>query len=216
MEKCLSFLRDLKKNNNREWFQANRIRYEECRAEHLEFIETLISGAGLFDPELGPVNPKSTVFRINRDIRFSKDKSPYKTHFGAFINRYGRSLEKAGYYFHLEPGGSFIGGGIYRPGSDVLKKIRQEIFEDPEEFSGIVREKKFREFFGGLSDDRLVNAPKGYPKDFEYIDLLKYKSYMVSRELEDEQVTSDGLADIVLKGMRIMYPMIRFVNNALE
>jgi uncharacterized protein (TIGR02453 family) len=98
----------------------------------------------------------------------------------------------------------------------VLKKIRQEIFEDPEEFSGIVREKKFCEFFGGLSDDTLVTAPKGYPKDFEYIDLLKYKSYMVSRELEEKQVTSDGLADFVLKGMRIMYPMIRFVNNALE
>ncbi len=216
MKKSLSFLRDLKKNNNRDWFQANRDRYEEARTEHLAFIETLISGIGLFDPDLGPVNPKSTIFRINRDIRFSKDKSPYKTHFGAFINREGRNLEKAGYYFHLDPEGSFIAGGIYHPGSEVLKKVRQEIFENPEEFTGIIGEAKFRQLFGELYDDRLKTAPKGFPKDFEYIGLLKYKSYMVSRNLKEEQVIAEGLADETLKVMRMMHPLIRFINYALE
>jgi uncharacterized protein (TIGR02453 family) len=216
MKKSLSFLRDLEKHNNRDWFQANRARYDEARVEILAFIETLVSQIGLFDPELGPVNPKSTLFRINRDIRFSRDKSPYKTNFGAFIAREGKKSGYAGYYFHLDPTGSFMAGGIYHPEPEVLKKVRQEVYENPEEFLGIVTEKTFREYFGELYDDRLKTCPKGYPKDFEYIDLLRYKSYLVSRDFKENLLSSGGLLEETLKGMRLVHPLVRFINYALE
>jgi uncharacterized protein (TIGR02453 family) len=216
MEKSLSFIRDLKKNNHKEWFHANRPRYDEARAEFTAFIEQLISEIGMFDPDLGPADAKSTLFRINRDIRFSKDKSPYKTNFGAFIIKGGKKSGNAGYYFHLEPGGTFIGGGVYHPEADILKKVRQEIYGNPEEFSEIINNSAFKEYFGEMYDDRLKNAPKGFPPDFEYIDLLKYKSYIVSRSFEEKLLKGNGLLPETVKAYRLMYPLIRFINYALE
>ena len=216
MKRSLSFIKELKKNNNKEWFHANRSLYDEARAEFIAFIEILVSEIGIFDPELGPVNPKSTIFRINRDIRFSRDKSPYKTNFGAFIIKGGKKSGNAGYYFHLEPGGTFIGGGVYHPEPEILKKVRDEIYGNPEEFNRILKEEKFYEYFGELYDDRLKNAPKGYPKDFEYIDLLRYKSYIVSRAFEEKLVRGDGLLKEVLTAFRMMHPLVRFINYALE
>ncbi len=216
MRKSLSFIADLQKNNNREWFQANRKRYDEARGEFVAFIELLISRIAGFDPDLGPVNAKNTIFRINRDIRFTKDKSPYKTNFGAFMKKGGKKSPYAGYYFHIEPGGSFAAGGIYHPENDVLKKVRSEIFENPEEFLQIVMEKSFREYLGEFYDHQLKTAPQGYPKDFEHMDLLKYKSYIVSRGFDDALVTGEGLLEETLKAFRMMHPLIRFINYALE
>ena len=216
MKKSLSFLHDLNKNNSREWFQANRKYYDEARAEFLVFVENLISEIGLFDPDLGPVSPKNSVFRINRDIRFSKDKSPYKTHFGAFIIKAGKKSGNAGYYFHLDPEGTFIGGGVYHPEPEILKKVRNEIYGNPEEFRDIIRDRAFYDYFGELYDDRLKTAPKGFPKDFEFIDLLKYKSYIVSRPFDENFVTGSNLLNETVRGFRMMYPMIRFINYALE
>jgi uncharacterized protein (TIGR02453 family) len=216
MKKSLSFIRQLKSNNNKQWFDANRKVYEEARAEFTAFIETLVSEIGIFDPDLGPVNPKNTLFRINRDIRFSKDKSPYKTNFGAFIIKGGKKSGNAGYYFHLDPDGTFAGGGVYHPEAEILKKVRQEIYENPEEFNEIINDKKFMDYFGEMYDDRLKTAPKGFPKDFKYIDLLKYKSYIVSRAFDEKTVTGDELLEETLKAFRLMYPMIRFINYALE
>jgi len=215
MKKSLSFLSDLQTNNNREWFQANRRRYEEGRSEYLAFIEALVSELGIIDQDLGPVDPKNAMFRINRDIRFSRDKSPYKTNFGAFIAKGGKKSGNAGYYFHLDPQGSFIAGGIYHPEPEILKRVRQEIYENPEEFIEIIEDKAFRDYFGELFDDRLKTSPKGYPGDFEFIDLLKYKSYMVSRELDEKLVGGDGLLEETLKASRMMHPMVRFINYAL-
>ena len=215
MKKSLSFISDLKNNNHKEWFHANRKRYDEARGEFLAFVETLVNEIQVFDPTLGPVEPKSTVFRINRDIRFSRDKSPYKTNFGAFMVPGGKKSGNAGYYFHLEPGASFTGGGVYHPMPDVLKIIRNEIYENAEEFKGIIEEKKFNDYFGEFYDDRLKTAPKGFSKDFEHIDLLKYKSYIVSRSHEDVLVTSDRLVEEVVKDFRLMYPLIKFINFAL-
>jgi uncharacterized protein (TIGR02453 family) len=216
MKTSLSFIRDLKKNNNKEWFQANRSRYDEARAEFLAFIEKLVAEIGLFDTELGPVNPKNTLFRINRDIRFSKDKSPYKTNFGSFIIKGGRKSGNAGYYFHLDPDGTFVGGGVYHPEAGVLKRVRNEIYGNPEEFESIIKEGAFYDYFGELYDDRLKTAPKGYPKDFEYIDLLKYKSYIVSRAFDEKLVTGDRLLVETVRAFRLMHPLIRFINYALE
>jgi uncharacterized protein (TIGR02453 family) len=216
MKKSLSFIRELKENNHREWFQANRGLYEEARSEFIAFIENVVSGIGLFDPELGPVDPRKALFRINRDIRFSKDKSPYKTNFGAFIIKGGKKSGNAGYYFHLEPGGSFVGGGVYYPEADILKKVRNEIYGNPEEFRSIITNKNFRDYFGELYDHRLKTVPKGYPKDFKDMDLLQYKSYIVSRSLDEPLMMGDGLLEETLKAYRLMHPMIRFINHGLE
>ncbi len=216
MKKSLSFLQKLKRNNNKEWFHANRASYDEARAEFLAFVEMLVSEIGMFDPDLGPIDPRKTLFRINRDIRFSRDKSPYKTNFGSFIIKGGKKTGNAGYYFHLDPEGTFIGGGVYHPEAEILKKVRHEIYGNPEEFREIITEKSFRKKFGDMYDDQLKTAPKGYPKDFEHIDLLKYKSYIVSRQLDDKLVYGVQLLKETLASYRLMNPMIRFINYALE
>ena len=216
MIKSLTFLQKLTKNNNKEWFHANRASYDEARAEFIAFVEILVSEIGMFDPDLGPIDPRKTLFRINRDIRFSRDKSPYKTNFGSFIIKGGKKTGNAGYYFHLDPEGTFIGGGVYHPEAEILKKVRHEIYGNPEEFREIIMEKNFRKKFGEMYDDQLKTAPKGYPKDFEHIDLLKYKSYIVSKQFDEKLVTGDGLLKETLDSYRIMYPMIRFINYALE
>ena len=216
MKTSLSFLQDLKKNNNKEWFHANRSRYDESRAEFLAFIESVVSEIGLFDTDLGPVDAKKTLFRINRDIRFSKDKSPYKTNFGAFIIKGGKKSGNAGYYFHLDPEGTFAGGGVYHPETHILKKVRQEIYGNPEEFITIITDRNFRDYFGDMYDDRLKTAPKGYPKEFEHMDLLQYKSYIVSRQFDTELVTGGGLVAETIRAFRLMHPMIRYINYALE
>ena len=215
MKKSLSFISDLKKNNQKEWFHANRPRYEEARGEFLAFIETLINEIQVFDPSAGSIDAKGAIFRINRDIRFSKDKSPYKTNFGAFIVPGGKKSGNAGYYFHLDPEGTFAGGGVYHPMPDILKKIRNEIYGNPEEFNEIIRGKEFYNYFGDMYDDRLKTPPKGFPKDFEYIELLKYKSYIVSKSFDTETVTGDNLVAEVTKAFRLMYPLNRFINFAL-
>ncbi len=216
MKTSLSFIKDLKNNNNKEWFHANRPRYDEAKAEFLAFIESIVSEIGLFDTDMGPIDAKKTLFRINRDIRFSKDKSPYKTNFGAFIIKGGKKSGNAGYYFHLDPEGTFAGGGVYHPEAHILKKVRHEIYGNPEEFREIITDKAFNDYFGEMYDDRLKTAPKGYPKDFEHLDLLKYKSYIVSRQFDTKLVTGGGLLEETVRAFRLMHPMIRFINYGLE
>ena len=140
----------------------------------------------------------------------------YKTNFGAFLARGGKKSGFAGYYFHIEPGGCFIAGGIYHPEPEILKKVRQEIFENPEEFQEIISGKTFREYFGELYDDRLKTPPRGFPRDFAQIDLLRYKSYIVSRDLPESLLEGEGLLKETLRGMRLAYPLVRFINYALE
>jgi uncharacterized protein (TIGR02453 family) len=216
MQKSLSFIKSLKLNNNREWFHANKGHYEEARNEFHSFIENISNEIGLLDPDLGQVDVRSSVFRINRDIRFSKDKSPYKTNFGAFIAKGGKKSGNAGYYFHLEPGNSFAGGGIYHPPPDALKAIRNEIYENAEEFVGIIRNKEFYDYFGDLWDgDMLKTPPKGFPKDFKHIDLLRHKSYTVWRNVDDEMLLGETLTDVTLQTFRLMIPLNRFINFSL-
>jgi uncharacterized protein (TIGR02453 family) len=215
MKKSLSFISDLKNNNHTEWFHANRPRYDEARGEFLAFVDTLIGEIQAFDPSVSPADAKSAIFRINRDIRFSNDKSPYKTNFGAFIVPGGKKSGNAGYYFHLDPDGSFAGGGVYHPMPDILKKIRNEIYGNPEEFKGIIEGKEFYDYFGDMYDDRLKTPPKGFPKEFEHIDLLKYKSYIVSRGFDNHTLTGDRLVEETVKTFRLMYPLNKFINYAL-
>ena len=147
----VKFLKDLKKHNNKPWFDANRKIYEAAKADYLNFIQKVIDSHGKNDPEIRNIVAKDCLFRINRDVRFSKDKSPYKTNFGASINKGGKqSVSTAGYYFHLQPGESFTGGGIWMPEKENLQKIRQEVDYNLDDFKKIISGKKFKTVFGEL------------------------------------------------------------------
>ena len=215
MEKVLGFLKQLAENNNREWFNDNRKWYEESREKLLFLTDVLINEIGDFDPAVRGLQPKDCVFRIFRDVRFSKDKRPYKTNFGSFICKGGRKSMNPGYYFHIEPGGCFIAGGVYMPPSPVLKSIRNYVADHAEEFLEITSESDFEKQFPEMYDDKLKLAPKGFPKDHEHIDLLKYKSYIFSKTLADRVVTSDDYIKKVVQFYEQLYPVNVFLYEAL-
>jgi uncharacterized protein (TIGR02453 family) len=207
-----NFLVQLKENNNREWFQSNKVWYDESKEDFENFVSKLISEINQFHPEIGPIDPKSTVFRIYRDVRFSRDKAPYKTNMGAHVVVGGKKSGNAGYYFHLEPDGSFLAGGAHMPSPDQLKTLRKEIYENIDEFLGIINNKGFSQYFGELMGEKLVNPPRGFPADFPHIELLKHKGYTVWKSLPDDTVQGQGLLKELGKGFRIMKPFIDFIN----
>lgn len=216
MKDVLRFLSELRENNNKEWFDKNRARYEESRKKVLFLTELVNQEIVKFDPEVGIQNPKDCVFRIFRDVRFSNDKTPYKINMGSFISKGGRKGTGAGYYIHIEPGGSFFGGGAYHPEADALKAFRTEIFDHPEDFRAIVQRPSFLKFFPEMYDDKLRTAPKGFPKDFPDIDLLKYKSYAFTSRLDDSEVTGSDFVKHIIDGFRELAPANRFLNIALD
>ena len=169
MDAVLRFLRKLKKNNNKPWFEANRNGYTEAKQEVETFLEGLIASYGKTDDAISRLTPKDCMFRINRDVRFSKDKSPYKTNFGAFINPGGKKSTLAGYYLHIEPGASFAGGGLWMPMPAELAKIRQEIDYNLPEFTAILgASSSFKKQFGLLYSEK--NCPCDvFPKDMTTI-----------------------------------------------
>jgi uncharacterized protein (TIGR02453 family) len=190
----LQFLSALKENNTKEWFDLNRDWYQKTRKSFEAFVGKLIPELIKMDKEIGSLEVKDSVFRIFRDVRFSPDKTPYKSHMGAFVAKGGRKSRLGGYYFHMEPGNSVLAGGIWMPDAPVLKALRSEIYSYPEEFRAILDSKGFKKHFGELDKDMglLKTAPKDFPKDFPEIDLLKYKSYTVSKSIpnnlfEDEK-----------------------------
>lgn len=216
MQEVLNFLSELKENNNKEWFDLNRDRYQECRKKVLFLTELVIHEVGKFDSEIGNLEAKDCVFRIFRDVRFSNDKTPYKTNMGSFIAKSGRKSFNAGYYVHIEPGASFVGGGSYCPPADALKAMRTEIFDHPEEFKQLVRSESFRKIYPEFYDDKLKTAPKGFPKDFPDIDLLKYKSFAFGSTIDDSVVASDAYVTKIVGSLKELYLVNRFLNNAIE
>ncbi|MCF8335961.1 MAG: DUF2461 domain-containing protein [Bacteroidales bacterium] len=212
----LDFLRDLAANNNKEWFHANKYRYQLVRKEFEQYVALLIAEIASFDESIKNLHPKDCIFRINREIRFARDKSPYKTNFGAFIAPGGRKGGYAGYYFHVEPANSFVEGGIYRPSSGSLKAIRTDIFENTEEFKEIIYDPDIVEQFGTIiTDEKLKTAPKGFPKDFKDVDLLNYKDYTVLKPLEEDLLTSEHLTGALLEAFETVYPLNVFINEAI-
>lgn len=207
-----TFLNDLKFNNNREWFQENRTTYESCKLNIIHAVELLIHEISSFDQSISGVLPKKSIFRINRDIRFSNNKLPYKTNFGAFIAPEGRNSGKAGYYFHIEPGNSFIGGGIYMPPSPVLKAIRNEIFENYEEFLEIVTDHDFVKYFKELTGEKLKTRPRGYTDDFEGIEYLKLKHFTVINYKSDDYFKDENAFKNLLTEFESIYAFNRFLN----
>ena len=211
------FLSALRQNNNREWFQQYKQEYEKARREYESFVGGLIPEISMLDPNIGLPGLKDCLFRIYRDVRFSNDKSPYKTHFGAFIGKGGRKTTGAGYYIHIEPGSSMIAGGVYQPQPEVLRLIRNEIYFNSSEFREIISAPLFVELFHQLDDfDKMKLPPKDFPADFAGMDLLKYRSYIVERMLTDDEVTQPGFRNRVLDIFKAMIPFHAFLNRAIN
>jgi len=209
------FLDTLKINNNRDWFIENRSFYLEAKDNFELFVQEIINKIADFEPIIKGLEVKSCVYRINRDIRFSHDKSPYKSHLGAFIVRGGKKNgdKFAGYYIHIEPGNSIIAGGSYMPPTPWLSAIREKIAEEPERLINITSNKDFIKYFGSIDGEKLKKAPKGYPPDHPHIDLLKYKSYLVVNEVPDKNVLNPEYFDHVIKVLKAMKPFNDFLND---
>lgn len=215
-KEVFQFLDALQENNTREWFTANKPLYENAHRQVEAFVQQVIDGVVAFDKDIEPIAASKCIFRIYRDVRFSKDKLPYKTNFGASIAKGGRKMGTAGYYLHLEPGGSFVGGGIYMPEAATLKKIRSEIYFNSTEFISILKEKEFKKIYGELVDfDKLKKAPKDFPADFVDIDMLKYRSYVVTQLVSKELILSPGYLTHVLHAFRTMKPLVDFLNRGI-
>ena len=216
----ISFLKELKKNNNKPWFDENRPKYESAKADFIQFIQKVIDTHGKKDPTINTLVAKDCLFRINRDIRFAKDKSPYKTNFGASINKGGKqSVSSAGYYFHLQPGQTFAGGGIWMPAPEDLRKVRQEIDYNFADFKKIIGAKKFKSVYGDLSHEaeyKLTRLPKGYEADNPAAEYLKLKSFIASIELKDAELTDKDLVRKTVNAFEALQPLIEFINQSME
>ena len=214
----LKFLKGLKKNNNKPWFDAHRDDYENARDDFENFIQAVIDAHGKKDSDIKNLTAKKCLFRINRDVRFAKDKSPYKKNFAANMDKGGKKSGLAGYYFHLEPGNSFIGAGIWQPEPSSMKNIRQEIDYNADEFRKIVNAPKFKKIFGGLytgEDVQLKKVPQGFEKDNPAAEYLKFKSWMVLQEITDEELLSKTLLKKTLEAFAMAQPFVKFINRPL-
>lgn len=216
-KETLAFLQDLEDNNNRDWLQANKQEFEKAKANFAEFVGELIVGISKFDTEVSGLAPDACIFRIYRDIRFSKDKSPYKTHFGAYISPGGRKTNSPGYYIHIQPGGqSFLAAGKHMPEPKELLAIRQAVAEKTGEFLKIVENKKFAALFGNMHGESLKTAPKGFPTDHPAVEYLKLKGFTVATPQErDEAVISADFSVNVVKTFKETKPLIDFLRRAL-
>ena len=216
----LSFLKELKKNNNKPWFDTNRHKYVSAKNDFENFVEKIIAVTSDFDPDIKGLQVKNCTFRINRDIRFSKDKTPYKANMGASFNRGGKKSLFAGYYFHMEPGGkSFAGGGLWMPESMELKKVRQEIDYCYPEFRKIITSPAFKKQYPGLEmseSQMLVNIPKGYDKENPAASFLRLKSFIATKNLTDSDLESSSLLKVVTASFNALMPLVKFINRAVE
>lgn len=215
----IKFLKTLSSNNNKPWFDAHRSDYLEAKSDFEYFVSALIKASAKFDSDIKDLQVKDCVFRIHRDIRFSKNKTPYKTNMAASLDHGGKKSIYAGYYFHLEPGKSFVAGGIWMPEVNELKKIRQEIDYCFDEFKGIISDKKFRKEYGELDTSdgiKLSNLPRGYEKDNPAAEFIKLKSVLALRNIPDTELKRKDLVNYVAKSFSTLTPLIKFINRSLS
>ena len=218
-QNTFEFLKDLKQNNDRDWFLANKPRFEDAKKEFENFIDQLIGEITRFDNSIAHHSAKNCIFRIYRDVRFSKDKSPYKSHFGAHISSAAKRSEihsRAGYYIHIEPGGSMLAGGAYLPQGPWIKAIRQEISYNADDLKRILNKPAFKDYFGEMEGEKLKRAPKGYDPDHPEIELLKYKSFLAANKCADEQVLSSDFPVHCANVFKALYPFDQFLNMAID
>ena len=211
-----NFLKSLSKNNNRDWFNENKGLYTEAQQDVVALITDLIEEMSSFDEEIAKLDAKKSLFRIYRDTRFSKDKSPYKTNFGASLGM-GKGSQKAGYYLHIEPGKSFLAGGVYQPESAVLKEIRKEISAFGDEFLEVLNHKDFKKYFGELDQgDQLQKVPQGFEKDDKMAEYLKLKNFIVVYHIKDEEFLNPNVAKDFAKIYKAMKPLNDFLDTPFK
>jgi uncharacterized protein (TIGR02453 family) len=216
IKNALTFLSKLKRNNRKEWFDKNKPGYLEIKGEFEELVGKFIKELGKADDSVKALEAKNCLFRIYKDVRFSKDKTPYKTHIGAYIAQDGRKSEYAGYYLHIEPGASFLAGGIWMPEADVLKGIRQEIDYNSKDFLKVIRNTTFKKYFGDIQGEKLSRNPKEYSSDHPQIEYLKFKSFNVVHELTDKKVTASDFVKSSVTIYKAMKPLNDFLNAAVK
>ncbi len=212
----LKFLKDIRKNNNREWFEINHKRYDAAKKDFEDFITLLIKELCKVNKNFAGLEAKDCVFRIYRDVRFSKNKDPYKSNLSASIKEGGKKSGNSGIYIHIEPDGEWgnmIAGGFWQPEAPKLKAIRQEIEYHTDEFKKIINSKEFKKWFDKLDDEKLKNAPKGIDKDHPDVELFKYTSYIVSHPLQD--IATKALIKECVGGYKAMRPLLDFLNRAV-
>ena len=219
MKKVLEFLTELKDNNNKAWFDAHKSQYLEAKSEFEAAVQQFIDGMVKVDPSVAGLTVKDCVYRIYRDVRFSNDKTPYKTHMGAFLCPHGRNSNYAGYYMHIEAHGSdYIGGhilaaGSYMPTPKQLESIRTEILDNSEEFMATISDAKG---FVMENNSKLQRVPKGFPADFKYADMLKYKDYSIYKTLSDRDILAPDFIGRVVADLSLTVPFITTLNKAID
>jgi uncharacterized protein (TIGR02453 family) len=212
----LKFLEQLSKNNNKAWFDKHRDEYQAAKEDFEAFTDELIVRMVPLEPVLANIKAKDCSFRIFRDVRFSKDKTPYKAHFGAFISKGGRKYAGAGYYLHIEPGKCFAGGGLWVPEGPRLKAVRQEIDYSFDEFKSILAAKDFKKYFKKIEGEQLKTLPQGYAADNPAIEYLKMKSYTVGTPLPDKDITAKGFASKCVSIFTAMRPLVDFLDRSYD
>lgn len=212
----LNFLEELALNNHKAWFEDNRSSYESAKNELIHVLAQVIAQLGEVDKTIAGTDPAKCIFRQYRDLRFSKNKTPYKTTMSGYIAWGGKNSDKAGYYLHLEPQNSFIGGGLWVPQPPILKAVRSEIYFNGEEFKQIIEKPEFFKLFGSLQGEKLINTPKDFPADSPVSELLKHKSYIVSGPLSLEKIDSLQLARFATRTFTTLTPFVQFLNRAIQ
>ena len=217
MKKVMNFLKALQKNNNKAWFDSHREEYDVAKSDFLDRVDLLIKGLTKIDPSIGSPLPKECIFRINRDVRFSKNKNPYKNNMAAVFAPGGKKSPKPCYYVHVQPGGSFIAGGVWMPEKDVLEKIRQEIDYEGKSLQALLKKAAFKKYFSGLDDEAtLIRIPKGYEEDHPMAAFLKLKSFTVTHAISDAEVLDEKFPDQVLKVFAQIKPFNDFLSVVFE
>ncbi|WP_433764626.1 DUF2461 domain-containing protein [Flavobacterium ginsenosidimutans] len=218
-KESLQFLDDLRKNNNREWFQENKKRYEVFKKDYHQLVNDFLDAMKPLDSSLELLEVKNCTFRINRDIRFSKDKSPYKAHLGIWMSGGTKGLNRAGYYVHIEKGASFIAGGFYSPEAEDLKKVRKEIAFFYDDLQEILNDKNFKKEFGSLDineNNSLKSMPRGYEKDHPAIEFLKLKSFTATQVYNVSEVMEKDFVKKMSQKLIALKPLNEFINRALD
>lgn len=213
-----TFLKKLSKNNNRDWFEKNKSEYLEAKEQFEEFVTALLVSMTKFDGRLAGLNPKKLTFRIYRDVRFSKDKRPYKTNMGATFSPGGKLMNKPGYYLHIEPGNkSFVAGGLYMPATEDVAKVRQEIDYNGKKLEAIFKKSDFKKYYKGFDVfDQLKKAPKGYSPDHPHVEWLKMKSFIVTHNFKDADVLSKNFLKEATSAFKAMKTFNDFLDEAIS
>ncbi|SMO60462.1 TIGR02453 family protein [Saccharicrinis carchari] len=215
-KEIFDFLVELSVNNNRDWFNNNKPKYQSAKEAFEQYIDQLIATLHGIDRSIGHPDAKDCTFRIFRDVRFAKNKQPYKNNFGAYIAHGGRKSPYAGYYFHMEPDNSFVGGGLYNPEPQILRSVREHIIKNADEYRQIIDNKKFKSIFNEIHGEKLKTAPKGFDKNDANIELIRYKSYAAITPLSDEQIRAKNIDKKIIDIFTVLKPLNDFINRGVK